>query len=171
MARFFVIILLFVNAICQAGSGADSYTIPWHAMSCTGIPPYDMSYHVRDRDGEKGKTREGQDEARDGRHRIHAASNRSNRTTYAIFFNIIESELPSLNIFWEMRKRNFLTHNLYWSRVRFDNPIFFSAEFDEYVHAVLYNIRIINLSSGASKWKVMSPKRIICNSLICKFHW
>ena len=71
-----------------------------------------MSCHVLDRDGEQGKTEEGQDERRDGQHKIHAAASRSNRATCAIFFNITESELSSLNIFWKMRKTNFLIHNL-----------------------------------------------------------
>ena len=58
-----------------------------------------MSSDVLDRDGEEAKTQEAQDEGKDGKHRIHAASNRLDRATCAMFFNIIECELSSLNSF------------------------------------------------------------------------
>ena len=64
-------------------------------MTCEGIPYHHMPCNVLDRDSEAETSHEGEDQARDGKYQIDAASNRANRATCARFFEIIESDLST----------------------------------------------------------------------------
>ena len=133
----FVYDRLFVKTICQAGSGADSYTNPRHTITCTGIEYHYIRCDVLDCNSEEKTTRKGGDQARDAIQEIHAASNDWNRATCAFVFEKIESELWTWNIFSKCERPTF-SHTIFTgSRFQFNIPHIFPAEFDNYLHALI----------------------------------